>query len=167
MAARRLYSRVHGFLQNDSDGGLFYGWRLVVLGTVIVLVGREVGASLLQQWFISAAPQENFWSASLWLYPALFWAISVFGFLVLPVAGWGVDRYGSRRMAQIGLPLTGIFILLTTLRAPGFSAVFVAGIGAAGLLGSYLPTVASLNNWFRSRLVIALAAALFAVAVGE
>ena len=68
-------------------------------------------------------------------------------------------------MAQIGLPLVGLVTLLAVIPAPGVLAASIAGLGAFGTFGAYVPTVTALNNWFRERLALALALVLFAVAI--
>ncbi len=165
MTGQRLYSRVSDFLRSDGDGSLFYGWRLVVIGIVIVLVGSELAGSLVDHGF-TWAMTGDFGIGLHWFHPAVLWIGAATQFPVWAVAGWGLDRYGPRRMVQIGLPLASIVILLAAMRVPGLLTLSLVWIGTVGLLGSYLPTLAALNHWFHRRLVIALAVMLCASEVG-
>ncbi len=165
MTGQRLYSRVSDFLRSDSDGNLFYGWRLVVFGIVIILVGRELTSALVHPRFVVAFALD-FGIEPNWWHPAVLGIAAATNFPVWAVAGWAIDRYGPRRMVQVGLPLACIVTLLAFVQAPGLLTLSFAWIGTVGLLGAYLPTLTALNHWFRRRLVIALAVMLFAVDAG-
>ena len=41
-----MTERLADFLRSDNTGGMFYGWRLVVIGLVVILVGRELGRGI-------------------------------------------------------------------------------------------------------------------------
>ena len=162
MTGQRLYSRVSDFFRSDSDCNLFYGWRLVVIGSLIILVGRELGDGLIGTVWGSRAYQGE--GIGPWV-PFVIAAYALGGLASLWFAGWGADRLGPRKMAQIGLPLVGLVALLAVIPSPGVLEVAIAGLGALGMIGVYVPVVTALNNWFRERLALALALMLFGVTV--
>ena len=165
-ARRGVVEWLAEFVRSDNTGGGFYGWRLVVIGFLIILVGREIGDGLIGTVWASRAYQgEGIGPPWVILVVA---ASALGGLASLWFAGWGADRLGPRRMAQIGLPLVGLVALLAVIPAPSILEVSIAGLGALGMIGAYVPAVTMLNNWFRERLALALALMLFAVAiVGE
>ena len=153
------------FVRSDNAGGVFYGWRLVVIGFLMILAGREVGAKLTAAAWTSRAFDDVGidlpWNAVVIAVAAIGWLLSLF------IAGRGVDRFGPRRMAQVVLPLVGLAVLLVALPVPGIVQVEFALIAALALIGAYVPAITALNNWFRDRLGLALALLLFAVAIGR
>lgn len=84
----------------------------------------------------------------------------------IPVVCWmggrppGPGEDGSNRVA-----LGGAGRAVGGDSAPSFLAATIPGLGAFGLIGAYVPTVTMLNNWFRERLVLALALMLFGVGI--
>ena len=153
------------FVRSDNAGGVFYGWRLVAIGALIIFVGRDVGAGLTATAW-SSRDLGHVGIGPPWT--ALAIAGSVIGWLLsLYIAGRGVDRFGPKRMAQVALPLVGLVVLLAALPVPGVVQAAFAGIAGLALIGAYVPAITALNNWFRERLGLALALMLFAVAIGR
>ncbi|MYC34594.1 MAG: MFS transporter [Chloroflexi bacterium] len=150
--------------RSHSTGGVFYGWRLVVIGFLIILVGREIGDGLIGPVWGSRTYQGEGIGPP-WV-PLVIAAYALGGLASLWFAGWGADRLGPRKMAQIGLPLAGLVALLAVIPVPGVLEVAVAGLGALGMIGAYVPAVTALNNWFRDRLALAVALMLFGAAIG-
>lgn len=149
--------------RSHSTGGVFYGWRLAAIGFLIILVGREIGDGLIGTVWVSRAYQgEGIGPPSVLLVIA---AYALGGLASLGFAGWGADRLGPRKMAQIGLPLAGLVALLAVIPTPLILEVAIAALGALGMIGAYVPAVTMLNNWFRDRLALALAFVLFGVAI--
>ena len=153
------------FARSDNTDGVFYGWRLVLIGFLIILVGREVGAELTAAAWSSRA-LEHVDIGPPWNAVAI--AGGVIGSLLsLLIAGRGVDRFGPKRMAQVALPLVGLVVLLAALPVPGVVQATFTGIAALALIGAYVPAITALNNWFRDRLGLALSLMLCAVAIGR
>ena len=161
-ARRGVVEWLSDFVRSDNTGGMFYGWRLVVIGFLIILVGRELSEALTATAYISMAfgyiaidPPWN--------------VVTIAGGYLLSMwfAGWGTDRFGPRRMAQVWLPLVGLVVLLTTMSIPGAQQAAFSSIAALGLVGAYVPAITILNHWFRDRLALALALMLFGVAIGR
>ncbi len=152
------------FFRSDNTGGVFYGWWLVVIGFLIILVGREIGTSV-----VTMPPNERRFDGFSIETP---WNLLVIAFVVIGgllsfwLAGRGVDRLRPRRMAQIGLPLVGLVMLLVAAPVPGVLQAAFSVLTALGLIAAYVPAITVLNHWFRDRLALALSLMLFGVAVG-
>ena len=151
------------FVRSNNAVVVFHGWRLVVVGFLVILTCREIGEGLIGTVSGSRTYQgegiEPPWVA------LVIAAYALGGLASLWFAGWGADRLGPRKMAQIGLPLAGLVALLAVIPAPRILEVAIAGLGALGMIGGYVPAVTMLNNWFRERLALALALMLFGVTI--
>ena len=139
----------------------FDGWRVALFGAFIVTIGgsydggvppipeallggsqdayADGGGSLLSYLIFAA------------LLPALAW----------PLAGWAVDRWGSRRMVVCGLvALSGGLVLYLGADVPGVLPVVIAVLGIGGTMGFGLPMVVAVNHWFHRRRARAMAVML-------
>ena len=161
---RGMMGWLRGFVESDAGGGVFYGWRLVVIGFLVVLAGREIGDGLIGTVWGSRA-YEGTGIGPPWNAVAIAGG-AIAGLASLWFAGWGVDRLGPRRMAQIGLPLVGLVALFAAIPAPGVLHAAIAGMVALGMMGAHIPAITALNNWFRDRLALAVALMLVGVSVG-
>ena len=164
-AQRGMTSWLSEFVRSDNVGGVFYGWRLVVVSIVVLAVGRQLGYAL------TVTAWTNRWDEHIGFGPpwnAVAIAGGVIGWLLsLFIAGWGVDRFGPRRLVQIGLPLAGLLVVAAAVQAPGNLQVVLVLMQGLALIGAHLPALAVLNHWFRDRLALALALTLFGVAVSR
>jgi MFS family permease len=89
--------------------GLFYGWWLAVIGAVIMVIGTVPLFQALSLWM--PVMQGNFG----WTDSQLSWGFAltrVEGTVMGPIAGWGVDKLGPRKMVIIGLIVVGVGFLL-------------------------------------------------------
>jgi MFS family permease len=128
---------------------MFYGWWLAVIGAVIMTIATVPLFQALAIW--NAVLAGNFG----WTPTQLSWAFAltrVEGSVMGPIAGWGVDKLGPRKMVFIGMLIVGAgFILLgLTKNIWMFYAAFIVLSLGSGL-GSWLPANTALNNWFRAR----------------
>lgn len=149
------------FFRSDNTGGVFYGWRLVAIGFLVILVGREIATSV-----VTMPPDELLFDGFSIAAPFVIAFGVIGGLLSFWLAGWGTDRLGPRRMAQIGLPLVGLVTLLVAAPIPGVLQAAFSVLTALGLIAAYVPAITVLNHWFRDRLALALSLMLFGVAVG-
>ena len=154
-----------GFVRRPG-GGVFYGWWLVAIAAFIAVVaGSEIRQSFFAQYFFTLLRYDTLYTYSGWPY-ILHNAVVVTGSMLPPFVGIAVDRWGSRRLMLIGLPLVGVGFVVGGLS----SRVAVVGIAflpvyVGSALGGYLPAVAAVNHWFRRRRAMAIAILLFVVAV--
>ena len=152
-----------GFVRSDNSGRVFYGWRLVAVGFLVILVGRQLGETGALTAY-SAHLREYVGDGLEW-YSVVTLVGGAAGLLALPFLGSAIDRIGPRRVVRIGLALVGVTVLLTAVPVRGIQVLALTSTGGLGLVGIYLPTITTLNHWFRRRLVVALAALFFAVAI--
>ena len=156
--------RLSEFVRSDNTGGIFYGWWLVAIGILVILVGREIGNGLIGTAWGTAAFQGDGidppWNVLVIAGGVIGWLLSLW------IAGRGVDRLGPRRMVQIGLPLAGLVVLFAAVPVPVGLYPAIAGAAALATIGAYMPAITTLNNWFRNRLALALALMLFGSTIG-
>ena len=143
--------------------GVFYGWWLVSLGAIalafstLAFQGITIWNPVLRGQFA--------WSTA-----QVAWGFSfarVEGSLSGPLAGYLVDKLGPRRMVFIGLLVQGIgFVLFSRVQElwEFYVAFLVMSLGAG--VGTWLPIMTVLNNWFVRRRAMAIALAMEGVAVG-
>ena len=129
----------------------------MVVGTVPVFQGMPV-------WFVVL--EKNFgWSrAQLSL---AFSLTRVEGTIMGPISGYLIDRLGPRRMVTIGLLLIGVgFLLFSRIHSLwqfyGAFIIMTSGMG----LGTWLPMMTVLNNWFIKHRSTAMAIAMEGFAFG-
>ncbi len=144
--------------------GLFYGWWLAIIGAVIMVIGTVPLFQALSLWM--PVMSQNFgWSTT-----QLSWAFTltrVEGTVMGPIAGWGVDKLGPRKMVVIGLVVFGLGFLLFSRTANlwmFYLAFVVVSLGAG--LGSWLPANTALNNWFRVRRSTAMSIPMLGFGIG-
>lgn len=125
---------------------LFYGWRMAVLGGLIMGMGTVPLFQGLPVW--NPVLRNAFgWNAS-----QMSWAFAVTrieGGLLGPLEGILVERLGPRRMVFIGMMiLGGGFILFSQIQELWqlYLAFTIMSLGAA--LGTWLPMMTVMNHWF-------------------
>ena len=78
--------------------------------------------------------------------------------LLMPLAGWAVDRWGARHLVLWGLLALGVgAILYLGHQVSGVLYVSLCFVGVGGVVGTILPAAAAVNNWFVSRRAMAMA----------
>ena len=144
--------------------GMFYGWFMAGLGAVTMALGETPLFHGLPIW--SPVLRNTFgWSAGqISLALALTRAE---GGLMGPVEGLLIQKLGPRRMVFIGMIIAGSgFVFFSQVRELWqFYASFIvisAGIG----LGTWLPMMTVLNNWFVRRRTMAMSLAMEGFAIG-
>ena len=138
----------------------FDGWRVVLVGALILAIASDpVAAVGLPR--IAEIALGDLWTVH--GHVALF-AIAHLVFtgalpaLLLPFVGWGVDRWGSRRMVLYGLiTLSAGFVLYLGAQVTAVFYLVIAMVSIRGVVESQLPIATAVNNWFRRRRALAMA----------
>ena len=135
---------------------VFYGWWLVAVSGSIMVISTTPMFHAMGLWFV--ALEHHFkWNRTQLSLAFAFTRIE--GGILGPVEGYLVDRFGTRRLVFIGMTIMGIgWILFSQIQnITVFGWVFrdlwmfylVYMIIALGQgLGSWLPLMTMLNNWF-------------------
>lgn len=134
--------------------GVFYGWWLVVLSGLTMTVATVPLYHAMAIW--SVALESHFgWSRGQLGLALTFTRIE--GGLMGPLEGYLTDRLGARRMVLIGLLILGVgFVAFAGVRNLWmfYAAFIIMALGQG--LGSWLPLMTTLNNWFVRRRTMAM-----------
>ena len=154
-------SREQPFL--DLQAGIFYGWFVVAAAFTVMFVG--FGAAYSFSAFLVSLQRDLGASRG-----AVSFVFSLAGFLYFGlgvVTGPLADRFGSRRLAVIGMILVGIGLAAASV-ARSLTEVYAAyGLGVGlGIGCSYVPVVGAVQRWFLRRRGFASGIAVSGIGVG-
>lgn len=128
-------------------GRIFYGWWVIILGSLINAVGMGI---LYQSFTVFFLPLKRDLAVSSAAISLLYGAARLEGGIEGPIVGHLIDRFGSRVMIFIGASMAGVgLILLATTRSFWsffFIYVFIVSLGSNA--GFFHPLTAAVNNWF-------------------
>ena len=146
-----------------SSSRVFYGWFVVAAAFAVTFVG--FGSAYTFSAFVESL-QKDF-AASRGSVSLVF---SLAGFLYFSlgiVSGPLADRWGSRRLAVIGMLLTGggLAIASTAHSLAEVYAAYGLGVGL-GVGCSYVPVVGAVQRWFLRRRGFASGLAVSGIGVG-
>jgi len=134
--------------------GLFYGWWLVVISGFTMTIATVPLYHAMAVW--SVALESHFgWSRGQLGLALTFTRIE--GGLMGPIEGYMTDRLGARRMVLMGLLILGVgFLVFAGVRNLWmfYLAFIVMALGQG--LGSWLPLMTTINNWFSRRRATAM-----------
>jgi len=126
---------------------VFYGWWIVVLGSIIQAVG---GGILYHSFTVFFLPLKRDLGVSSAAISLLYGAARLEGGAEGPIVGHFIDRLGSRALVIFGACLAGIgLILLAAVNSYWtffFIYIFVVSLGFNA--GFYHPISAAVNTWF-------------------
>ena len=147
-----------------SPRGLFYGWTLVGVAAFIMVIGTVPLFQGMTAWFVVLESHFN-WSRT--QLSIAFSLSRVEGSIMGPVSGYLIDRLGSRRMVLIGLVVAGGgFVIMSQMQNIWhFYVAFVVMSMGVGL-GTWMPMMTVLNNWFVRNRSTAMALAMEGFLVG-
>ena len=137
-------------------GRRFYGWRLALVGAFIVAVaGDGFGLPKIVDAVFSGSLLGDPGTAG---FSAVHVALAfVLPALLLPFAGWAVDRWGARRMVVWRFAALGVgFALLVWSEIAAVYYVSVIVLTVGGAAASQLPMATAVNHWFRRRRATAM-----------
>ncbi len=134
--------------------GVFYGWWLVVLSGFTMTIATVPLYHAMAVWSVALEAQFG-WSRGQLGLALTFTRIE--GGLMGPIEGYLTDRLGARRMVFIGLLILGVgFLIFAGVRNLWmfYVAFLVMALGQG--LGSWLPLMTTINNWFARRRATAM-----------
>jgi MFS family permease len=142
---------------------IFYGWLVVAAAFAVTFVG--FGSAYTFSAFL--APLQAEFAASRGSVALVF---SLAGFLYFGlgvVSGPLADRFGARKLAVVGMLLTGAGLVLAGA-ARTLTEVYLAyGLGVGlGVGCAYVPAVGAVQRWFRRRRGFASGLAVAGIGVG-
>lgn len=151
-------------LRDSRQGPIYYGWWMVGAGFAMqalyaVLIFQSFGA------YVAVLRDEFGWSKT--LFAAAFAMARVESGTLGPFQGWLVDRFGPRRVMQIGLLIMAVgFFWFSQLTSPAtfLLSFFVLSVGA-GLAG-FMTLTTAVVKWFERRRATALGLMSAGLAVG-
>jgi MFS family permease len=153
----------NGLTMTKAGDGLFHGWIVVAAAFAVTFVG--FGSAYTFSAFVE--PLQIDFAASRGSVSLVF---SLAGFLYFSlgiVSGPLADRWGSRRLAVLGMILTGAGLVLAGF-ARTLTEVYAAyGLGVGlGVGCSYVPAVGAVQRWFVRRRGFASGIAVSGIGVG-
>jgi OFA family oxalate/formate antiporter-like MFS transporter len=164
-ATRRRASLGADVSTNSPVSGprIFYGWYVVAGTFAVTFVGFGCAYSF-SAFLISL--QHDF-SASRGSVSLVFSLAGFFYFGLGVVTGPLADRWGSRRLAVIGMILTGIGLGFASVARTLIEVYAAYGLGVGlGIGCSYVPAVGAVQRWFVRRRGFASGLAVSGIGVG-
>ncbi len=146
------------------ERGFFYGWALVGVSAFIMVVGTVPLFQGMTVWFVVL--QSHFgWSST--QISIAFSMSRVEGSIMGPISGYLIDKLGSRRMVLIGLLVAGGgFVIMSQMQNIWhFYVAFVVMSMGVGL-GTWMPMMTVLNNWFARNRSLAMALSMEGFLIG-
>ena len=142
----------------------FYGWTLVGVAAFIMVIGTVPLFSGMTAWFVVFEGHFGWTRTQLSI---AFSMSRVEGSIMGPISGYLIDKLGSRRMVLVGLIIAGGgFVIMSRMTSIWhFYVAFIvmsAGVG----LGTWMPMMTVLNNWFVRHKSKAMALAMEGFLVG-
>lgn len=135
---------------------IFYGWWIVVLGSVLSAVGTGIMYHSFTVFFL---PIKRDLAVSAATVSLLYGATRLEGGAEGPIIGRLIDRFGPRPLIIGGALFAGIgFVVLSTVQSfLAFFIIYVFVISLGYNAGFFHPVSTALNSWFIRRRSIAFA----------
>ena len=142
---------------------LFYGWWVVTAAFAVTLVG--FGSAYTFSAFVESLQRD--FGASRGSVSLVF---SLAGFLYFGlgiVSGPLADRFGSRRLAVVGMILTGLGLAAASMARSLVEVYAAYGLGVGlGVGCAYVPAIGAVQRWFVRRRGFASGLAVSGIGVG-
>ncbi len=160
--------------QNDTTEGSqapsgagwreYYGWRIVGVSALFHGLMGGVGHVGLSVYFL---PLTREFGVSRAMMSVAFALRTLEGGLEGPIIGYLVDRIGGRMMVLIGVILGGAgYLLMATTNSYELFLVVFLGLVSLGVSAPHHGLFATINQWFRRRLGLAMSLAISGSAIG-
>ena len=133
-----------------DNRGLFYGWFVVAAAFAVTFVG--FGCTYSFSAFIESLQRD--FGASRGSVSLVFALTGFLYFCVGSISGPLADRFGSRRLALIGMILIGAGLVAASVAQSLLQVYAAYGLGIGlGVGCSYVPAVGAVPRWFARRKV--------------
>jgi len=148
---------------------IFYGWWIVAVGVVCLLLAGGIGFYSFGAFFIPLINEFGWSRGQL----SLAMTIACLVGLLAPVVGTWIDRYGVRRAMALGALLTGSAFALLGLTNPSwgpyalcyfYALSFIMALGLLGILN--IPVATAVSSWFAEKRGLAMGIALTGFGLG-
>ncbi|MFC2066096.1 MFS transporter [Chloroflexota bacterium] len=126
---------------------IFYGWWIVVAGTIINSLNGGIYFYGFSNFFMALVKEFGWSRAAISLGSSL---ARLEGAFEAPLVGFLIDRVGPRRIMLFGIGLMGIgFILFSKINSFGmYLTVFLTCLALGQGFGVYMPVHTTAANWF-------------------
>jgi OFA family oxalate/formate antiporter-like MFS transporter len=131
----------------STIGRVFYGWWILVLGSLINGIGIGIIYHSFTVFFLPLKRDLAVSSAAISL---LYGAARLEGGVDGTLYGYLIDRIGSRKMIMIGASLagTGLILLSTVHDFLSFFLIYVFIVSVGSNAGFFHPVSTAVNKWF-------------------
>ena len=126
---------------------MFYGWWMVGLGGFVMTIATVPLFHAMSVWAVAFESQFH-WTRTQLGFALAFTRIE--GGLMGPVEGYLVDKVGTRRMVMVGMIILGLgFLFFGQVQNLWMFYVAYLLMALGQGLGSWVPIMTLLNNWFQ------------------
>ena len=136
-----------GLIPRSIWDRVYYGWWIVLLGSLVITVG---GGILIHGFSVFFLPLKRDLAVSSAAVSLLYGAARLEGGVEGPLVGYLIDRWGPRKLMFIGIVLAGAGFLLLSLVQTfwQFFFVYIFIISVGFNAGFFHPVYAAINSWF-------------------
>ena len=151
---------------DETEPRIFYGWWVVAVSVFGLSIGPGQFAFASLGLFMVPLGNEFGWDRSQISLALTFFTVALA--LSLPIAGRGVDRWGSRRVLVPSILVVGIGLVAIPLLVKHLWTLLVifALIGSLGAGANSLPYMRTIATWFDRRRGLAIGAAMAGAGLG-
>ena len=129
-----------------SPSRVFYGWWMVFISGAVMVISTTPMFHAMGLWFVAL---ENTFGWSRTQLSLAFAFTRIEGGILGPIEGYLTDRFGTRRLVMIGMTIMGIgWLLFSQVQELWMFYLVYIFIALGQGLGSWLPLMTMLNNWF-------------------
>lgn len=152
MAKGRFINRCY----SSIGSRVFYGWWIVVLGSLIQAVGS---GTLYYSFTVFFLPLKRDLGVSSAAVSLLYGAARLEGGVEGPIVGYLIDRFGPRVLIIIGASMAGIGLILLSMVHSflAFFLIYTLIVAVGNSAGFFHPVSTAINSWFIRRRAVCFA----------
>lgn len=128
-------------------GRIFYGWWIVILGSLITAVGSGI---IYHSFTVFFLPLKRDFAVSSAAISLLYGAARLEGGIEGPIVGHLIDKFGPRAIIVAGASMAGVGLILlaTTHSYWSFFFIYVFIVSLGYNAGFFHPVTTAVNSWF-------------------